>query len=356
MSKKGIIFFGIAILFLLTNYEAPGQVGDDITLTITSANIQQLLPSQLDFQNFPNTIWLFTIKIEVKNPNQRDIRFINGNITAQLKDGEEIVLLEDGGFYSEPFMVDNAKTITNLDFGNSITIRNFKVTSEARNKIIEPALASGKIPSGTYTFDINVEDVNVVGAKSTKTFVLNIESPSQIELRSPREGEVTNEFPFFEWSYDGQEVELTINEKPPTMSREEAIGRLPIVFKHVYISANSFQYPPSGERPLQKGKTYVWRVVGKVRAASGYQNIESPLSLFKIEDDINIVKRSELLDRLERILGSKWQKVLDKVKEKELNPTEIFYLNNKQLSNAELEDVLNFLEQNSSSVEQVTID
>jgi hypothetical protein len=98
------------------------------------------------------------------------------------------------------------------------------------------------------------------------------------------------------------------------------------------------------------------RVVGKIIAAGGDQNIESPLGLFKVEDDINIIKRSELLDRLERTLGSKWQKVFDKIKEKELNPTEAFYLNNKQLSNAELEDILNFLEQNSSSVEKVTLD
>jgi hypothetical protein len=343
----------LIIVTLISFYASQAQ----LSVRVRMAQIQQLSPAQLDFENFESTVLLFTI--DITYPGTHLVKLVNNQIEAVLRNGATVKMLEGNGFNTDPFNVTDRRSINNFKLGKSgeIKIQDFNITNEAREKIIKPALATGKFPAGIYRFIINAVDADSQNAVPIETEVnLQLESPSQIELRSPREGEITNEFPIFEWTYDGQEVELTINEKLPDMSREEAIGRFPFVFKDKQTGINSFQYPPVGVRHLQKGKTYVWRVVGKIKAAGGDQNIESPLGLFKVEDDINIIKRSELLDRLERTLGSKWQKVFDKIKEKELNPTEAFYLNNKQLSNAELEDILNFLEQNSSSVEKVTLD
>ncbi len=354
MSKKYLLTTIMLVIVTLINfYTSKAQ----LSIQVRTAQINQLSPAQLDFNTFQSTVLIFTI--DITYPGTHRVKLVNNQIIAYLKNGTIVNMLEGNGFNSEPFDVTNRRLINNFNLGKSgdIKIQDFNVTDEAREKIIKPALATGKFPAGIYRFIINAEDADSSNIRSIPTAMeLQLESPSQIELRSPREGEVTNEFPFFEWTYDGQEVELTINEKPPAMSREEAIGRLPIVYRQIFIGENSFQYPPSGERHLQKGKAYVWRVVGKVKAAGGLQNIESPLSLFKIEDDINLVKRSELLERLERILGSKWQKVFDKINDTELSTTNTYYLNNNELSNTELEDILNFLELNPSSVEKVTLD
>ncbi len=353
MSKKYLVTTIMLIIVTLISFYASNA---QLSVRVRMAQVQQLSPAQLDFENFQSTVLLFTI--DITYPGKHRVKLVNNQIEAVLRNGTTVKMLEGNGFNSDAFDVTDRRSINNFTLGQSgeIKIHDFNITSEAREKIIKPGLATGKFPAGIYRFLVKAVDDSNTAITDDKEVDLILESPSQIELRFPREGETTNEFPVFEWTYDGQEVELTINEKSPTMSREEAISRFPFVFKKIFIGMNSFQYPPSGERHLQKGKTYVWRVVGKIKGAGGDQNIESPLGLFKVEDDIDIIKRSELLDRLERILGSKWQKVFDKVKEKELNPTEIFYLNNQQLSNAELEDVLNFLEQNSSSVEKVTLD
>lgn len=355
MSRKYLVTTLMLIIVTLISFYA--SQAQPLSVRVRMAQIQQLSPAQLDFENFQSTVLLFTI--DITYPGTHRVKLVNNQIEAILRNGTPVKMLEGNGFNSDPFDVTNRRTINNFNLGKSgeIKIQDFNMTSEAREKIIKPALATGKFPAGIYRFIINAIDADSLNTVPITTDVeLRLESPSQIELRSPREGEITNEFPVFEWTYDGQEVELTINEKLPDMSREEAIGRFPFVFQKIFFGTNSFQYQPGGTRPLQKGKTYVWRVAGKIKGAGGDQNIESPLGLFKVEDDIDIIKRSELLDRLERTLGSKWQNVFDKINEKELNPTEIFYLNNKQLSNAELEDVLNFLEQNSSSVEKVTLD
>ena len=82
--------------------------------------------------------------------------------------------------------------------------------------------------------------------------------------------------------------------------------------------------------------------------------MDSPLALFKVEENLQIIKHSELLSRLENILGSKWKKVSDKFKD--LDATGNYYLDKQLLSNIELEEILNFLEFNSGNIEQVTLE
>lgn len=358
MRNKRILYLCIAISFLFIHSEAPSQDNENIKLTVTNADIQQILPSQLDFQNFQNTIWLFTITIEVINPEIREVKFIDCKIIANLKDGRKIELLEGDGFYSEPFPVNvGINPVTNLDFGNTIIIRNFKISSEVRNNIIEPVLASGRFPPGEYIFKINVADAVNPEIRTSKDISLVLESFTQVELRSPRDGELTTEFPLFEWNYDGEKVEITINEKSPGVSREEAISKLPLVYHNTFIGRqNSFQYPSTNIRPLQKGKSYVWKIVGKFLETGGYGQIQSPIAEFKVADETSPALRLELLDQLELIVGSKWKKVFDEIKEDELTPTEVFYLNDKQLTRTELTEILEFLKDNSGNVSNVTIE
>jgi hypothetical protein len=353
MCKKYLITTFLLIIFGLISFNVSlGQ----INVHVSTARIQQLTPAQLDFENFQSSVLLFTI--DITYPESHSVKLVKSQIIAMLKNGKVISMLEGDGFNSDPFNVTDHRSINNFNLGKSgeIKIHDFKITSEARKNILEPALATGKFPAGIYRFTVNVVDDSDANISDGDQQEIILESPSQIELRSPRYSEITNEFPFFEWTYDGQEVELTINEKSPDATPEDAISRLPFVYQNRFSGINSFQYPPGGVRHLQKGKTYVWRVTGKVNAAGGDQSVQSPLGIFKIEDDLQIMKRSELLDRLERIVGSKWKNIFEKIRERGFNPTENIYLNNQQLSNAELGDILNFLEFNSNNLENVTLE
>lgn len=347
-------FSKIVFIFLITIF-VYGELRSQPRINITYARIQQLSPSQIDFQNLQSTVWLFTINIAYQDTHTVQLKDCQINVT--LRDGMKITLVDGNGFGSEPFTVINNKVITNLDFGNEIKIKDFKLSADGKTRIIEPALASGKFPTGLYSFVIKVADVNPAGGESADVIELPLESYSQIELLYPRDGETTNEFPAFGWLFDGEEVEVTINEKPPGLSREAALNKLPIAYQNTFGGGqNSFQYPSAGVRPLHKGKTYVWKAVGKVKSLGGYQLVQSSIAEFKVADDSAPLKRSELLERLEQALGSKWKKVFDKIRAQELDESSTFYLNGKPISNAELQEIIEFLRQSPENVNNVFMD
>ncbi len=347
-------FSKIVFIFFLAIF-VYGELQSQPRVNVTYARIQQLSPSQIDFQNLKSSVWLFTINIAY--PGTHSVHLKNCQINVILRDGQKIALVDGEGFGSEPFTVINNKVITNLDFGNEIIIKDFKLSDEGKKKIIEPALASGKFPTGLYSFVIKVADVDPAGGESDDIVELPLESYSQIELLYPRDGETTNEFPAFGWLFDGEEVEVTINEKPPGLSPEAALNKLPITYQNTFTGAqNSFQYPSAGVRQLQKGKTYVWKAVGKVKSLGGYQLVQSSIAEFKVADDSAPMKRSELLEQLERAVGSKWKKVFDKIRAQELDASSTFYLNGKPISNAELQEIIQFLNQNPENVTNVIMD
>lgn len=355
MRNKRILYLCIAISFLFIHSEAPSQDNENIKLTVTRADIQQILPSQLDFQNFQNTIWLFTI--DISYPGVHTVQLAKCQVTVNLSDGTQVQLSEDV-FNSEPFPITNYKSITNFDFGKDgeIKIRNFTLSSEGRTKIIEPALAAGRFPAGTYYFHITVEDSADPQINAKITEIFEIEDFSQIELRYPRDGETTNEFPLFEWIYDGQEVEVTINEKLPGLSIEESISRFPVTYQKPFTGGqNSFQYPFTGSRPLEKGKSYVWKVTGKIQSLGG-RLIQSSIGYFTIALDVPPMKHSDLIDQLEIILGNKRKNITTKIRSEELEPTGLYYLNGGLISEIELNEIFKFLQDNSDNIDIVTIE
>ncbi|MDI6778647.1 MAG: hypothetical protein QME25_00385 [Bacteroidota bacterium] len=326
-----------------------------ITVTVNTANVQQLNPAQLDFQNFQNSIWLFTI--DISYPGDHTVQLAKCQVTVDLSDGTQVQLSE-GDFNSEPFPITDHKSITNFNFGKDgeIKIRNFTLSSEGRTKIIEPALASGRFPSGTYNFHITVEDFVDPQIYANQIVRLHIEDFSQIELRYPQVGATTNEFPLFEWVYDGREVEVTINEKLPGLSIEESISRFPVTYQNTFTGGqNSFQYPSTGFRPLEKGKSYVWKVTGKIQSPGG-RLIQSSIGYFTIAPDVTPIKYSDLIDQLEIILGNKGKNVMTKIRSEKLEPTELYYLNGGLISEIELKELFKFLQDNPDNIDNVTIE
>ncbi len=350
--RTTIVFLLLILTFTLGN----GQNWSPY-ISISNANIQQLSPSQIDFQNLKSSIWLFTIQITDPEPPEsgRMVYLDSCKIIVTLRNRITINLLEEPGFGSEPFQLIGQKSITNLDFGNEIKIKNFKLSEEARKSVIEPALASGKFPSGNYIFKIGVYEssTNTGGQKDVE---LNLESFSQIELRYPRDEDITNEFPLFEWYFDGTDVEITINEKPAGISREEALNKFPIIYHNTFTGGqSSFQYPAYGVRPLEKGKTYVWRIIGRVKSLGGEQLIYSPIYQFQIEDNKIPIESDIILEQIQKILETKWKKVSEDITKNNFKTSETYYLNGEKISLSELQEILDFLKENPDNIYDVSL-
>lgn len=357
MKKKWIMrIVGFILLMGIISQILEAQVWNPI-ISISYANIQQLSPSQIDFQNLKSSVWLFTIKIvdPTPPPDGRIVHLDSCKIIVVLRNGKTINLLEEPGFGSEPFELLGHKTITNLDFGNEIRIKNFKLSEEGRKNIIEPALASGKFPSGNYIFKIGVYETETQSGEQ-KDVELNLESFSQIELRYPRDEEITNEFPLFEWYFDGTDVEITINEKQGGVSREEAINRFPVLYRNTISGGqSSFQYPSYGVRPLEKGRTYVWRIVGKVKGLGSEQLIFSPIYQFRVEDQTTTEQIDVLMEKIQEILKTKWKSIADELKKENMQTLGNFYIDGEKISAHELQEIIDFLLENPDNIFEASL-
>ena len=347
------------MLILLTAFFSNLSESQRIDVKLLTANFQQLTPAQFDFKNFQSTVWLFTITITTDGIDT--VKIVNGKIKVKLDDGTIVEnVLEDPGFESAPFVVNQTRALTNFDFGKGptkIELLNYKVSNIGRTKIIEPALSTGRFPAGEYTISINVINVNLPTGSGWGAGTLELENPIQIELHSPRDYEKVTEFPLFEWTYNAKNVEIIINERYPSYSKEEAIVKFPFVYRETFTDGrNSFQYPTSGVRPLKKGKSYVWMLVGKVFEAGGEKSYPSVINEFKVASDFTHETVSDLLEKLEKALGNKWHKVFEKIKDEKLNPTDKIYLNGKSISDTELNEIIEFLKHNQNNIKTVTLE
>ena len=113
---------------------------------------------------------------------------------------------------------------------------------------------------------------------------------------------------------------------------------------------NSFLY--SGGRPLEDGKTYVWRVVSKVRSAGGTDvDISSTIGEFKVSVSAQGSTDDALLNQLEELLGSRYHEVFVQIRNSGFKLTGSFTLNDASLTRNQLLDLINQLREMGDSIE-----
>jgi hypothetical protein len=121
------------------------------------------------------------------------------------------------------------------------------------------------------------------------------------------------------------------------------------------VDATVFQYPSSGVRSLQPGKTYVWFVEGYVGTAGGVdQKIKSPLRSFKVEARAG--SASSLLDELERALDPKYKPIFDQIRAEGLSPFGAALVNGAALSGPDLTRLLDYIRNNPGAVLTVGVE
>ena len=336
----------VAAIFFAASTVARAQC--PVTMEVSHTAAQQLTLADVDFAHFQGTNLLFTVSL--RNDNLLDAVVVL-HLTL------DIALADNSGNFSNAVQLttkaftvphQGIRTITNLNLGTGgdVKTETFEFDDAAKSKLQDGALATGQFPAGTYTIHLGL--TNLGCTQEVVTIVLR--NPSSVELRSPRDDEVTNEFPLFEFYQESDRAVLTVAERTPDQSREDAIDRKPAMLEVELSGQNSFLY--SGGRPLEDGKTYVWRVVSKIRSAGGADvDLPSTIGEFKVSASAQASTDDALLSQLEELLGSRYHEVFVQIRNSGFKPTGSFTLNDASLTRNQLLDLINQLREMGDSIE-----
>ena len=198
-----------------------------LSMSASYTQVETLSPFDIDFEHFQSQNLLFTLTI-VNHAGDSLNAQLRGTVEINLSDGS--LSGEAGAFSTQPFSVaPMGRVVTNLNLGRNSDIKtdHFTYTETAKSRLRDVSLATGRLPAGTYTLNLELWDVGLQELSDSKVITFSLQNPSRIELRAPQDGEVTTEFPFFEFFHEGERALLTVAEKNPSESREDAITRKP---------------------------------------------------------------------------------------------------------------------------------
>ena len=326
----------------------------DIEVTTQSAPVDLLTINDVDFLKSTTPKWLFTIDMRLIPPtgSVNAVMTIEGNIV--LSTGESFP--QALSYRTRQFAISPTRTLTNFDLLS--LNESYSFDESAKKRLQETALPSGKLPAGTYTFNVTVTRVGGANQNLGKppiTFVLT--NPSALELLFPFDGDMAvSQFPLFQWLYDGTTATLTIYERlPGQASNEETASGTPLFSED--LTGNFFQYPGSGVRSLQPGKTYVWTVQGRVRTTGGTnQPIKAPLRSFTVAASGGLSSGASYLTELERALDPKYKPIFDTIRDEGLSPSGVLRLNGSPITTEDLLRIINQIRASSVSVQSLRIE
>jgi len=338
-----LLIFGLVIGLIPLELQA--QCKSSI-LDVVPAPVKQLSLGDIDFEHFKSNALLFTLRLSPSTTGD----------TAQLRITLDIILANGTTFQramdfkSKQFQIPpSGLIITNLDIGRNIVKQDFNYNSEAKAAVQDIALTTGKFPAGKYLFSFTLICSNNIEGE-TKEIEFLIQNPSRVELRAPRDGEITTEFPLFEFFQDADRAELVVAEKSPDQTREDAISHEPPMNRAELFNQNSFLY--SGGRPLEHGKTYAWKVVCKTPGPGGLDiEVSSPVNVFQVATIDQNTQVDALLKILEEIFGSRHPKIFEQIHRDGFNLTGTYKLNDSEISLPDILRLLNELRQMDDNVE-----
>ncbi len=211
------------------------------------------------------------------------------------------------------------------ELGNQISFDSFTldmIDEDQRNGLINTVMTLGSMPSGNYSFNLNVSaagyDFAPIGFQPNKQ--ITIVTPANIDLISPSQWWefVDDTNPQFEWNSSGcDEYYIRICEYNPIRhsSPEDAMGSdasypYPDVGDFAFVgSSNQLDYASvSGKKPLEVGKTYAWQVKKKCSTTGSDREFYSEIYGFTISEAGQSI--SPCQEQLRDVLGGSQYNVL----------------------------------------------
>jgi hypothetical protein len=340
------------VLALLLTGSSAGQP----EVRVSHIPIDQLTMGDINFQAGVDTRHFFSVSISGIGGIQPVLQI---HIDVQLPGQSRIDLLRCFSSGTLP------PTFSNLDIGTRVEIN----CARLHQQILDAALATGKLPAGTYTFVFSLLQGDTVIAHDQ--FSLDIRNISRLDLLSPRDGEeVSTTFPLFQWMFDGSQVELSVYERlPQHSSKEEAAQGVPhlcVVLENV----RSFQYPSSTPpqacpgvvvRNLEAGKRYVWRVRGLTVGTGGVgASLDSEIWEFTVPSgagqtmQVGGDRPQSLSNQIQSIPGLDPQ-LLSRLISGNLQPTGVVLIDGVPVSLSEIMAILNDLASNPDRIINIQV-
>lgn len=317
----------------------------DLGLQASAVPVEQLTIADFDVDNFESRGLLFTVQITNPGPAEAGVQ-MNVVLNIALATGE--TFFQATIMRTDPFPVPpGVKTLTNFDLGKNggIGFEVFDINAEARAAIEDRALSSGVLPAGVYTLSFTLDNCEEAGQED---LVYDLRNPNRIELISPADGEQTSEYPLFEFFHEGPAARLTVAEILPGQTYEDAITRDPAMLEADLTTERSYLY--SGGRPLEQGKSYVWRIATLTRIAGGTTTeTQSPIRSFTVSTGDEPFDM--LLARLEMMYGSQYPDIFRAIREGKFHFTGEYALDRSTISEAALLELLNTLQESVESAE-----
>jgi hypothetical protein len=307
-------------------------------MSVTSTPVQQLTLSDVDFEHFESRTLLFTS--DITNPTLAPaVAQMQMVLKIALADG----WTDDEAFVltTLPFTIPIAGLrLTNFDIGRNklVEVEYSNLSQRTKDHLRDIVLATGRFPDGSYMFTIKL----LTGPGGTilcdeQPIRLELRNLTRVELRSPQDGEFTNEFPFFQFFHEGTSVLLTVAELAPGQSREDAIVRKPAMLEVELQGQSSFLY--TGGRPLERGKSYAWKVVSQSLGAGGsIVEVPSSIGVFTVASSETYRPSVDdmLLQQLQEALGPEYAGLIDQIRHSGFASTGTFTLNGTTITQAEL--------------------
>lgn len=223
-----------------------------------------------------------------------------------------------------PFIYDQASPPNPIPISVDVQIDATKFDA-----LLSSVITSGKIVDGEYNFNITIKSGAPGGSLSHEHIIqkkIEVRTPTSIQLQSPggaladtSQNVIYTTYPLFLWNTDicnscqyfirVAEFDPEIHSSPNEAIEDETV--LPIdqsaQWENTY-SNSTFQYPPTGSRPLQANNLYAWQVKKSFPTTAGTEEILSAVYVFKIGDASSpattIAVTNPLLQTLMTAMGS----------------------------------------------------
>lgn len=310
------IFF---ILFSLFLFSGPlmGQGTVRVNEILSPDNIVIFYVGDFDLDDAKGSARIFEYELSATEyPQTVKIRFMMNATVPELDlNNTELLFAETEEFTIEAAIrISNQQLDRNTDairdvLGNSVsfnvpTVRNIgDVDPAKKDALIEAVTRSGKLPSGTYVFSFLVESTTASSVDNPfEIKIMEITNPTTLDLIAPggsvgEELEIFTLFPIFQWESQGCEYFIRLSEYDPTVhsSIEEAlndISNLPFPDDGGYfggddgegLESTTLQYPLTGAKELEYGKSYAWSVRKICETTAGPEERNSDIYVFRIAD------------------------------------------------------------------------
>lgn len=219
-------------------------------------------------------------------------------------------------FFAETdfFEIENQIIISNRELDeNTTTIKDIEgidvtfdvietrvLEGDLLDDLQDVVLKSGKLPAGKYILFFKVSSNSADVDNPFEDKIIEITNPTTLDLVGPggflADGiEIFTLFPIFQWESQGCEYAIRVSEYDPEVhtSVEEAlneVSNLPFPDDGSYyagddgdgLESTTLQYPLSGAKQLEYGKTYVWSVKKTCITTAGEEERNSDIFVFKI--------------------------------------------------------------------------